>query len=120
MIALDNGDKIQGDTTTASKVDYIINGVVGTTITQQADGQLPSSIGDLYTSSADGTVVAGISLVNTNTSAEAVNLYLLPSGGTARRIIPKDLSLGVDYLLLTDGNRTIIMDDSGRIRLKAT
>ena len=119
MIALDNGDKIQGDTTTASKVDYIINGVVGTTITQQADGQLPNSIGDLYTSSANGTVVAGISLVNTNTSAEAVNLYVLPSGGTARRIIPKDLSLGVDYLLLTDGNRTIIMDDSGRIRMKA-
>ena len=119
MLALDNGDKIQGDTTTASKVDYTIDGVVGTTITQLADGQLPSSIGDLYTSSADETVVASITLVNTNTSAESVNLYLLPSGGTARRLIPKDMTLGVDYMVSFDGKRLTVMDDSGRIRMKA-
>jgi len=80
MIALDNGDKIQGDTTTASKVDYTLSGIVSTDATQLADGQLPSSIGDLYISPANGTIVASITLVNTNTSAEAVNLYLLPSG----------------------------------------
>ena len=115
MIALDNGDKIQGDTTTASKVDYTIDGVVGTTITQQANGQLPSSIGDLYASSADATVIASIRLVNTNTSAEAVNLYLTPSGGTARRIIPKDLSLGVDYSLVYDGKKIEVYNDSGEL-----
>jgi len=115
MISLDNGDKIQGDTTTASKVDYTIQGVVGTTLTQQANGQLPSSIGDLYTSSADGTVVAGLTLVNTNTSAESVNLYLTPSGGTARRIIPKDLSLGVNYSLIFDGNIIQVLNDEGEV-----
>ncbi len=119
MLALDNGDKIQGDTTTASKVDYTIDGVVSSAIGQLADGQLPSSTGDLYTSGADETVVASITLVNTNTSAEAVNLYLLPSGGTARRLIPKDMSLGVNYMVSYDGKRLIVMDDSGRIRMKA-
>ena len=115
MIALDNGDKLQGDTTTAEKVDYTIQGVVGTTLSQQANGQLANSKGDLYTSSADGTVVAGLTLVNTNTSAEAVNLYLLPSGGTARRIIPKDMSLGVGYSLIFDGNIIQVFNASGEI-----
>jgi hypothetical protein len=122
MLALDNGDKIQGDTTTASKVDYTIDGVVGTTtktVTQQADGQLPASKGDLYTSSSAQTVVASITLVNTNTTAESVNLYLLPSGGTARRLIPKDMALGVNYMMSFDGKRLVVMDDSGRIRIKA-
>ena len=119
MLALDSGDKIQGDTTTASKVDYTIDGVVSSAIAQLADGQLANSIGDLYTSGADETVVASITLVNTNTSAEAVNLYLLPSGGTARRLIPKDMTLGIDYMMSFDGKRLIVMDDSGRIRMKA-
>ena len=119
MLALDSGDKIQGDTTTASKVDFTIDGVVSSAITQLADGQLANSIGDLYTSGADETVVASITLVNTHTSAEAVNLYLLPSGGTARRLIPKDMSLGVNYMMSFDGKRLTIMDDSGRIRMKA-
>ncbi|GAH54299.1 unnamed protein product, partial [marine sediment metagenome] len=80
MIALDVGDKIRGDTTTASKVDYTLHGIVGTTITQLADGQLPSpNIDDLYTAGATVSVLA-IVLVNTHTSAEVVNLYLTPSG----------------------------------------
>lgn len=115
MLVLDNGDKIRGDTTTASKVDYAIHGVVGTTLTQLADGQLASSIGDLYTSGADATVVASMTFVNTNTSAEAVNLYLLPSGGTARRLIPKDMSLGIDYMLLFDGTKMFVLDDLGQV-----
>ena len=115
MISLDNGDKLQGYTTTASKVDYTIQGVVGTTLSQQANGQLPNSIGDLYTASADSTVVAGLTLVNTNTSAEAVNLYMTPSGGTARRIIPKDMSLGVGYSLIYDGNVMQVVNTDGEI-----
>ena len=119
MLALDNGDKLQGDAETASKVDYTIDGVVSSAITQLADGQLAATTGDIYTSGADETVVASITFVNTNTSAEAVNLYLLPSGGTARRLIPKDMELGVNYMMSYDGKRLIVMDDSGRIRMKA-
>ncbi len=118
MIGLDNGDKLRGDTTTASKVDYAIHGVVGSTITQQADGQLASSIGDLYTSSANATVVAAISIVNTNTTAEYINLYLLPSGGTARRLIPKNTRLEAGELLLFDGRRMTTMDTNGAIKVR--
>jgi len=114
MIALDNGDKIQGDTTTASKVDYTLHGIVGTTVTQLADGQLPSSIGDLYTAGATVSVLA-IILVNTNTTTEAVNLYLTPSGGTARKLIPQDMSLGADHSLHTDGKTIQVLDTLGEI-----
>jgi len=119
MLALASGDKIQGDTTTASKIDFTINGVINSLVRQLADGQLPNSIGDLYTASSGGIGVASITLVNTNTTAENVNLYLLPSGGTARRLIPKDMSLGVNYMMSFDGKRLTVMDDSGRIRSKA-
>ena len=115
MLALDNGDKIQGDTSTASKVDYVIHGVVGTTITQLADGQLPSTAGDLYTSTADATVIASMTFVNTNTSAEAINLYILPSGSSARRLIPKDMELGAGYMLTFDGIKMFVVDDSGHV-----
>ena len=118
MIAVDNGDALQGDTTTASKVDYRVDGVVGTTIVQLADGQLPSSIGSLYTSSADASVIAAISLVNTNTSAEYVNLYLTPSGGTARRLLPEDMRLEAGDLCLFDGRRMTVMDTSGGIKTR--
>lgn len=115
MLALDNGDKIQGDTTTASKVDFTLHGFVGTVATQLADGQLANSIGDLYTAGAAGIGVSSIILVNTNSSAEAVNLYLTPSGGTARRIIPEDLSLAAGYSLVTDGMKFVVMNTSGEI-----
>ena len=118
MISLDNADKIRGDSTTASKVDYTIHGVVGTTITQQADGQLPSSIGDLYTSPANATVIGAISIVNTNTTAEYINLYLLPSGGSARRLIPKNTRLEAGDLLLFDGKRITTMQTDGAIKVR--
>lgn len=55
---------------------------------QLANGQLASSIGDIYTSTSCTTIVKSITLVNTNTTSEAVNLYVLKAAGTARRIIP--------------------------------
>lgn len=114
MIALDSGDKIRGDASAATVVDYTLHGLDNNAIKQLADGQLASSIGDLYTAdSAD--VVSTITLVNTDTSARTVNLYLTPSGGTARRIIPKDCSLGVGYSLHTDGLRVYVLDASGQI-----
>ena len=112
MIALDNADKIQGDASAATVVDYTLHGLDNNVIKQLAAGQLASGIGDLYT--ADSVdVVATITLVNTDSSARTVNLYLLPSGGTARRLIPKDLSLGIGYSLHTDGKSVVIMSPAG-------
>lgn len=114
MISLDNGDKIQGDAAAATVVDFIISGLDANAIKQLADGQLPSSINDLFTAdSAD--VVTSVILVNTDSSARAVNLYVTPSGGTARRIIPKNMSLGIGYCLITDGNKIGVYDATGSL-----
>ena len=84
MIVLDSGDKIRGDAAAAAVVDYTIYGLDNNSLKQLADGQLADSTGDLYT--ADSTdVVTTIVIVNTDSSARAINLFLLPSGGTARR-----------------------------------
>lgn len=114
MIALDNGDKVRGDASAATVVDYTVHGIVGSTITQLADGQLASSITDIYTAGA-AVAVASIILVNTDTSARTVNLYLTPSGGTARRLIPKAVSLAAGYSLHFDGAKVSVLNTSGEI-----
>jgi len=73
------------------------------TIKNLANGQLPSSLGDLYTvPSATSAITRSITLVNTNTTIETVNLYYLQSSGTARRILPKDLQLAAGNSLTVD------------------
>lgn len=65
-----------------------------------ADGQLPNTKTTLYT--VPGSTAAGIAiarLVNTDSSARTANFYVKKSGGTSRRIIPKDYSLAVGALL---------------------
>ena len=47
MISLNVGDKIQGDSSNASQVDYVISGLAAITRTQLANGQLANSTGDL-------------------------------------------------------------------------
>ena len=45
MIALDSGDKIRGDASAATVVDYTIHGLDNNSIKQLADGQLADAIG---------------------------------------------------------------------------
>lgn len=114
MFVIENGDKIQGDASAATVVDYHISGLQGTTLKNLADGQLAATIGDLYTST--GTDVAKtIVLVNTDSSARTVNLYHTPSGGTARRIIPKDTSLGAGCSLRLEGNMMQVLNTEGAV-----
>ena len=103
MFVLENGDKLQGDASAATVVDYHISGITGgTTLKNLADGQLAATIGDLYTSASTDAATT-ITLVNTDSVARTVNLYHTPSGGTARRVIPKDLSLSAGYSVVIDG-----------------
>jgi len=112
MLALDSGDKIQGDASIAAKIDYSLHGLDNNAIKQLADGQLADATGDLYT--ADSVdVVATIILCNTHTSALTCNLFILPSAGTARRLIPKDMSLAAGNSLHTDGKGVVIMSAVG-------
>jgi hypothetical protein len=114
MIVLDNGDKLRGDAAVASVIDYTIYGLDNNALKQLADGQLANSTGDLFT--ADSTdVVTTMILVNADSSERAINLFLLPSGGTARRIIPKDMILGVGYSLHWSGDKINVLNASGAI-----
>jgi hypothetical protein len=114
MIVVESGDKVQGDATAANEVDFTLHGLDNKILKQLADGQLPSTIGDLYT--ADSVdVVSSIILVNTAAAHNHVNLYLTPSGGTARRLIPKDLQLEAGYSLHFDGAKVMVLDAAGGI-----
>ena len=114
MFVLDNGDKIRGDASVAAVIDYTVHGLAGDTLSQLADGQLADSTGDLYTAGAI-IVVTGMVLVNIHSAAVTVNLFLLPSGGTARRILAKDFTLGVGYSLHYDGAKVYVLSPTGAI-----
>jgi len=114
MIVLDNGGKLRGDATAPSVIDYSFYGLDNNVLKQLGDGQLPSTTGDLYTSDSVD-VVSTIILVNTDSVVRQVNLFMLPSAGTARRILPKDLSLNPGYSAQWSGDKVTVMNTSGGI-----
>ena len=63
-----------------------------------ADGQLAGAKATIYTCpSATQAIVRLVEYVNTGAGARTVNLYFKRSGGTSRRIGPKDMSLSSGY-----------------------
>jgi len=115
MIVVDSGDAIRGIAEVATKLDYTVNGFVGTTPTQLSDGQLGNAEADVYLSGANSIVVASITVTNTDSAARTFTLYLKPSAGTSRAISPVSLDLGVGHTFYTDGQRMVVMDKTGQI-----
>lgn len=73
-----------------------------------ADGQLAVTKGTIYTTAASTqTIIKTITLVNTAGSTVRVNLYFKATGGTSRRIIPKDTELEAGNLLIMDDEQTL-------------
>lgn len=114
MIILASGDKIRGDASAGNVIDYTMHGLDNGALAQMADGQLAAATGDLYTADSSD-VVKTITLVNTDSAARTINLYLLPNGGTARRILPKDVSLPAGYSLFTDFEKINVLNTSGQV-----
>ena len=83
------------------------------TIKNLGQGQLGTSpAGDLYTvPTATSAIVKTITVVNTDTVARIVNLYIKVSGQTARKIIPVNTILPAGYSLETDEEFTISAAD---------
>jgi hypothetical protein len=108
MIALDTGDKLRAYASVADKVDYTIHGMVNDEVSQLSDGQLAGAEADIYTAPNDAGLVSTIIFVNTHTVAITCNLYLKPSGGTSRRIIPKNISIDAGSALCFDGMRLFV------------
>lgn len=78
-----------------------------------SDGQLADAKGTIYTCGATkkGAIVKSITLVNTNSTTETVNLYFKASGGSSRNIIPVDTQLAAGYLLVVDDEKTLEASD---------
>ena len=108
MFALGPGDKVRGASTAASVVEYVLCGFEGGEVKVLATGLLPLTTEDLYTAPDTGSYPGGgvfiktISLVNTDVEKRAVNLYILPNGGVARRITPKDAEIDPTKQFLYD------------------
>ena len=116
MICLDNTDTLEGGASVAAVVDYTVHGLVGSTFTQLAAGQLSDTDPSVLYTAGAGISIVSVTLVNTHSAAVTVNLYLDPAnGGNPRRLIAKDLSLGIGYSLHFDGARITVMDASGGI-----
>ena len=72
------------------------------------NGQFSSSEGSIYLCpSATNAEIINVSMVNTHTSALTVNMYVKPSGGTSRRVIPKSLSLAAGAAFNNDYTITL-------------
>ena len=80
-----------------------------------ADGQLPVAEGSLYVVPAvTQSIIKTVTLVNTDSVARTLNIYIKPSGGTSRRIVPKDLSLSAGYMAVLDDELTLEAGDDIR------
>jgi hypothetical protein len=114
MIVIENADLIEGDSTSASETDFQIYGLDNNALANLADGQLANSKGTLYTSNSTD-VVSTIILVNSGAAHNHVNLYHKPSGGTSRRLIPKDFQLESGYSLHWEGGKVMTVSTAGEV-----
>jgi len=117
MICLDNTDTLEGGASVAAVVDYTVHGLVGSTFTNIAQGQLSDTDPSILYTAGTAISVVSVIFVNTHSSAVTVNFYLDPgNAGTPRRLIPKNLSLGAGYSMVFDGQRCSVLDASGAIQ----
>jgi hypothetical protein len=119
MIALNSSDKLRADASVADKIDYTLHGVSGDVVTQLADGQFAAAEADIYTAPSAGTIVVTIILVNRHNAAVTCNLYLKPSGGTSRYLLPVDVSLNAGESLCYDGFNVILSDQGSSVSITA-
>jgi len=116
MICLNSTDTLEGGASVNAVVDYTVHGLVGTSFTQIAQGQLSNTDPSVLYTAAAAISIVSIILVNTHSAAVTVNLYLDPANaGTPRRMIPKNLSLGIGYSAHFDGARLSILDAVGLV-----
>lgn len=117
MICLDNTDTLEGGASVDAVVDYTVHGLVANTFTVIADGQLSDTDPTVLYTAGSAISIVCITFVNTHSAAVTVNLYLdSANGGNPRRMIPKDVSLGIGYSLHFDGQRCTILDASGNVQ----
>jgi len=87
------------------------------TAKQLADGQLAASAAAMYTAPASTTTyIKTITLDNTGAGANTCQLWLTPSGGTARRFVPVTLQTNEPFYF----NEPLVLDTGDAISGAAT
>lgn len=107
-ICLNDGYLLEGYASVASKIDYTVTGLDGTTLKMLASGQLADSKATLYTAAGTDTI-AGITLYNTHSIGVTVNLYI--NDGTSRKVL--GIYLGAGYHALFNGVELAVYDEMG-------
>jgi len=119
MIVIDATDKLEGIASVADVIEFTCSVVDGTT-TGSSEGKLSDSQTQIWDATAV-TRILSLTLVNTHSAAVTVNVQKDPTdAGTLYRVIPKDLSLGIGYMLVFDGQRCTVLDASGRPFMQVT
>ena len=85
-----------------------------------ADGQLPATTGDLYTVPAGTTEKIVMTFVNTGAGNNDINIYIQRSGGTARLISPKDMTLATSEKLIFDKEDEVTLSEGDKIQGNST
>ena len=81
-------------------------------IKRLAQGQLPLTQTTLYPAPDNTeTIINTIRCVNTHTADITMNLYVRVTGSSARRIIPKNMTLKAGYLLVVDDEQNLEASD---------
>jgi len=114
MLVLGIGDKLQGNASSALKVDYVLSGLIDNALAPISSGQLPLATGDLFEALAI-TTVKTVTLVNTDSVTRTVNLCYLPSGGVKRCLIAQDMELAAGHSLHTDFEKVSIVSEVGAL-----
>ena len=84
-----------------------------------ADGQLANTTGDLYTvPGSTRTFIVTVIVSNAGAGDNSINLFVKPSGGSDRRIVPKDMVLETGDTLYFDEN--ISLEAGDKLRGDAT
>ncbi len=86
------------------------------TIKSLARSQLPTTQGDLYaaptTPAAKSTIVKNMRFVNVGSATVTINIWFKRgSGGTAYRILPKDMAIAPGQLVIENEEVTMESDD---------
>lgn len=85
------------------------------TVARLYTGALPSSAGTLYTATSGKKIITSINLHNTDSVTRTVELWLVPSGGSAdgtNKILKQDLAAGQTYVF----DRVMVLEINDFIR----
>jgi len=116
MICLNNTDTIEAGASVDAVVDYTIHGLVSGAFTVIASGQLSDTDPTVLYTATENISIVSMTFVNTHSATVDINLYIDSlNAGSPRRIIPKNITIGINYSLHYDGQRLSVMDDNGAL-----